>query len=99
MYVEINKVRNNKQSYVVAIAVTILLLVIGNVSFLTLGAHAHEGYSTYFVCVCVCVVFVCSKFAAFKWSLYNKVDLATSVFFRQFFLIFNSRICLRCPSS
>ena len=79
MYVEINKVRNNKQSYVVAIAVTILLLVIGNVSFLTLGAHAHEGYSTYFVCV-----FVCSKFAAFKWSLYNKMDLATSVFFVSF---------------
>ena len=23
--------------------------------FLTLGAHAHEGYSTYFVCVCVFV--------------------------------------------
>ena len=35
--------------------------------FLTLGAHAHEGYSTHFVCVCVCL-----EFAAFNSRLYIK---------------------------
>ena len=43
-------------------------------TLITLGAHAHEGYSTYFVCVFVCVC-VCSKFAASKSSLYDKMDL------------------------
>ena len=52
---------------------------------LTLGAHAQEGYSTYFVCVFVCLC-VCSKFAAFKSSLYDKMDLPA--YFSPVFLDF-----------
>ena len=39
-----------------------------HLTVLTLGAHAHEGYSTYFVCMCV-------KFAAFISSLYSEYDI------------------------
>ena len=37
---------------------------------LTLGAHAHEGYSTYFVCVCVSVPSLLLPNRAYmtKWS-------------------------------
>ena len=38
--------------------------------FLTLGAHAHERYSTHFVCVCVCVC-VCPPFSGSIKRLYN----------------------------
>ena len=63
---------------------------------LTLGAHAHEGYSTHFVCVCVCVC-VCSKFAALNRAYMTK--WTDQHVFRQFFLIFDSSICLRCLRS
>ena len=39
-------------------------------AYLTLGAHAHEGYSNHFVCVCVCL-----EFAAFNSRLYIKYDI------------------------
>ena len=42
---------------------------IHDLTFLMLGAHAHEGYSNHFVCVCVCVC-VCLEFAAFNSRLY-----------------------------
>ena len=64
---------------------------------LTLGAHVHEGYSTYFVCVCVLVcvsvpsLLLSNRAYMTKWT-YQPV-------FRQFFLIFNSSICPRCLRS
>ena len=64
-------------------------------SLLALGAHAHEGYSTNFVCLCVCVC-VCSKFAALKSSLYAKMDLPAcfSPVFFDFQLIDLSKVPL-----
>ena len=49
----------------------------------------------YLLCVCVCV-FVCSKFAAFKWSLYNKVDLPAC--FSPVFLDFQLTDLSKMPS-
>ena len=70
-------------------------------SLLTLGAHAPEGYSTYSLCVCVCVcVSVClsvprllpsNRAYTTKWTYQHA--------FRRFFLVLNSRICLRCLRS
>ena len=48
---------------------------------------------TLFVCVCV---FVCSKSAAFKWSLYNKMDLLA--YFSQVFLDFQLTDLSKMPS-
>ena len=45
---------------------------------LTHGAHAHEGYSTHFVCVRL-------EFAAFNSRLYIKYDIT----FRPFFFVLN----------
>ena len=39
-----------------------------------LGAHAPEGYSTYFVCVCVCVS-VCPRSANAIKRLYSILNL------------------------
>ena len=47
-------------------------MMASDVGLLTLGAHAHEGYSNHFVCVCVCV---CLEFAAFNSRLYIKYDI------------------------
>ena len=41
---------------------------------LTLGAHAHEGYSTLLVCLSVCL-FVCYQSPGFFSRLYDKLDL------------------------
>ena len=41
---------------------------------LTLGAHAHEGYSTQFVCLFVCLS-VCYQSPAFFSRLYDKLYL------------------------
>ena len=46
---------------------------------------------TLFVCV-----FVCSKFAAFKWKLYNKVDLLAC--FSSLFLDFQLTDLSKMPS-
>ena len=47
------------------------------IQLLTLGAHAHEGYSTLFACLLVCLS-VCYQSAGLFSSLYDKLDLPTS---------------------
>ena len=41
---------------------------------LTLGAHAHESYCSYFVCLCVCVC-VCHHSNASIQCVCNKLNL------------------------
>ena len=48
-----------------------------NASFLcslTLGAHAHEGYGSLFVCLFVCL-FICYQSTACLRHLYNKMNI------------------------
>ena len=47
--------------------------------FLMLGVHAHEGYSTYFVCLCVCLFQVCCL-----WMELIRQSGLTSVIFASF---------------
>ena len=60
---------------------TIALIYACKLVYLTLGAHAHESYSTHFVCVCVCL-----EFATFNSRLYIKYDIP--VYFSPVFLCF-----------
>ena len=48
--------------------------IIGFYQSLTLGAHAHEGYSTLSVCLFVCL-FACYQSPGFYSRLYNKLEI------------------------
>ena len=52
---------------------------IGHFVFLTLGAHAQEGYCSRSVCVCVCVC-VCVQAAHLRLTqLSDKLDIFTDL--------------------
>ena len=60
----------------------LVALVVCSCALLTLGAHAHEGYGSLFVCLSVCLsvrlsvcLSVCYRSTACLRSLYNKMDI------------------------
>ena len=54
--------------------VSLHLTCTGDIQSLTLGAHAHEGYSTLSVCLSACL-FVCYQSPGFFSRSYDKLDI------------------------